>query len=63
MYVRCRSTKEAICGTHYRERLVLHEGHGNCLGAVFLLGLRQQCLVDQHLGEAAAAPAGGSRLA
>lgn len=52
-----------ICGTHYRNRLVLHEGHENRLGAVFLLGLRQRRLSNQHLGEAAAAPAGGLGLA
>lgn len=52
-------TVGSICGTHYREGLVLHEGHGDRLGAVFLLGLRQRHLGNQHLGEAAAAPAGG----
>lgn len=58
-----RTTPEGRVGitfsTHYRDGLVLHERHEDLLVAAFLLRLRQQRLIDQHLGEAAAAPAGG----
>lgn len=50
-------------GTHHRERLVLHERHEDHLVAAFLLRLRHHRLIDQHLGEAASAPAGGLGLA
>lgn len=50
-------------GTHHRERLVLHERHGDYVVAASLLRLRHQRIIDQHLGEAAPAGAGGLQLA
>lgn len=52
-----------VLGTHHRDGLVLHERHVDHLVAASLLRLGHQRLIDQHLGEAAAAPAGGIGLA